>query len=269
MNEKRTIYLSDLVVIGTFLVVILALVIIMVKSITTFKTEREEWYRSHYYISQKIEEKMVSNREDRKKIYQLRVIGILKEANKGYTDDELIEYTSLIFDKSEEYDWDPYIPIAVAWVESSYERTKIGRSDDRGLYQFLPSTAKYVSLLAKIDYYNGIEFNLIDSTKLWFAYMKILNERFENDWNYALLSYNAGERRVILSSSLKLNKETGLFDFSSGNLTSARKEIYYNNGFDEAYDEKVIRYLKIIKERGINNNDESLLKAFEKKEKEK
>ncbi len=232
----------------------------------SFKEERKEWYKSYYFLDKEIDNSAVVAYRERKKNFQLKIAGIIKDANGNLTDREILSYTEYVFDQSEQYGWDPYLAIAVAWKETKFDKKAIGAYNDKGLYQFLPSTAVLVSKFANLDYYTGIEFDVVSSTKLWFAYTKILVDRFDGSLECALLSYNMGEQRLIELSHMKVNKDAGVLDVQSADLKRVRKIIYYDSGKKLAYDEEILKYMYEIKMVGINNEIETKLNNNKKSE---
>ena len=115
------------------------------------------------------------------------------------------------------------------------------------------ATARMIAPEAGVAYYKNMEFNPIDSAKLWFAYMKILVDRFNGNIQYALLAYNMGERRLMETANIKRTKN-GLLNTEEGNLNNARKTVYYKKGKKMAYDEKVLRFVEYVKMKGTRDD---------------
>ena len=114
------------------------------------------------------------------------------ESMKDYEIDSLLE---VIWSQSKKTGTDPNLAVNTIKVESRGNRYAKGLLHDSGLYQFLPSTAKYICQKTGMKYYYGIEFNPCRSTKLWFAYYSYLHKQFK-DTNLTLLAYNCGEGNV-------------------------------------------------------------------------
>jgi hypothetical protein len=237
----------DRLIIGFLVGILIIFCFIFGMFIYNNNKESKRMYDSHYYIYSEVSNKTATTTAERKKKFQMKVVGMMKELRSNLSDKEMMNYTSFVFDKSEEYGWDPYLAVSFAWTESRFNKNTVGTSDDRGLYQFLPSTAR---LVAGEDYYRGIEFNVLDSTKLWFKYMKNLIDYFDGELEYALLAYNMGERGVVVRSGLK--KRNNRWYFSTGDLDKVR-QFYYNKGYKLSYDEKIIRLMEFARVYGTNN----------------
>lgn len=263
-SKTSNVYRIDKFLIPILVIVILTLIGALIFTFSISKQERMDWYKSHYYIYSDIENKTIASTIERKRKFQLRISGLLKDLKSTLTDKEIIIFTGYIFDKSDEYGLDPYLPIAIAFTESKFDKMAVGSSNDFGLYQFLPSTARIAASLAGIKYYRGIEFNSLDSTKLWFSHIKILSDTFDGNLHCILLAYNMGIRRFVQSSRMKINRKTRILDIKSGNLDLARKEIYYDNGVTFSYDMKIIKTMNYLKAKGTKE-EISLQELFKEK----
>jgi hypothetical protein len=231
-----------------FSIIFLLLVFILFQGFL-FSMERNKWYNSNYFYTTVLDR---NQKDDLKRQFQKKFIGLMLFYNFNFTPEELVSQSSLIFDKSDEYGWDPYIAFSSEWNESGMDRNKKDHGK-KGLYQFIESRAKMASIDSGLSYYQGIELNVLDSTKLWFSYMKILMEQFNNNINYALLAYDLGTEVVIKVSGLKIDNNTGLFDMESGNLDKVRKKEYLDKN-KYPYDFKIIKYAESLKLRNIKDN---------------
>jgi len=229
------------IIVGCFSFVILSLLIILL-GIRFYALEKARWYQERYYFIDQMDKKRNYTVKQQKEQFQKRAFGIIKENGTTLTVKEIEKYTSLVFDLSQEYDIDPYLSISAAFVESSFNKNKIGDIGERGLYQFRPTTAEEISYKAGIKYYNGIEYNVQHITKLWFEYMDLLLNRFNRHIEYALLAYNCGASNTIKYSNMEINNKMGILNIKSGNLKALKKIIYYNNGYKIAYSDKVLNF---------------------------
>ncbi|SIS76731.1 LysM peptidoglycan-binding domain-containing protein [Neptunomonas antarctica] len=90
-------------------------------------------------------------------------------------------------------------------VESSYNPEAYSSGHAAGLWQFIPSTAKYKGL-KKSRWYDGRK-DIIDSTSAALDYLEHLNNRFNGDWLLTMAAYNAGGGTV--SRAIRKNREAG------------------------------------------------------------
>lgn len=104
-------------------------------------------------------------------------------------------------------------------VESAFKPEAISRSKAAGLWQFIPSTGRYLGLkrTSFIDERQGV----IKSTETALDYLTFLNNEFNGDWYLTLAAYNGGigtiqraikkqikRNRVAQFHHLKLRSET-------------------------------------------------------------
>jgi len=84
--------------------------------------------------------------------------------------------------------------ISVAMAESYFMLDAKSHKKAKGLWQFMPKTAKKYGL--KIDEYVDERLDPVKSTKAAIKYLEYLH-RFFGKWYLAVMAYNAGEARVI------------------------------------------------------------------------
>ena len=93
-------------------------------------------------------------------------------------------------------------------IESGFRPHAFSRSKAAGLWQFIPSTGKFLGLKHNW-WYDGRQ-DIFDSTQVATSYLKELNETFSGDWLLALASYNAGKGTVgkAIKKNKRLNRPT-------------------------------------------------------------
>ena len=90
-------------------------------------------------------------------------------------------------------------------VESSYNPHAYSSGHAAGIWQFIPSTAKYRGI-KRNRWYDGRK-DIIDSTQFALEYLEHLNKRFNGDWLLTMAAYNAGGGAV--SKAMRKNREAG------------------------------------------------------------
>ena len=99
------------------------------------------------------------------------------------------------------------IMIYLSIVESELKMNAISTSQASGLWQFIPSTAKYLKL--KINHVVDERLNPIKSTETAVKYLNKINSRF-NKWYVTIMAYNFGEgatsRGIIKTGSSNIEK---------------------------------------------------------------
>lgn len=209
-------------------------------------SERKSWYYNFFMITNSINSKPLLTVEERRKDFQMKAVGIMLVAQKDFieknkmTNKELTDLSALLFDKAPDFGvMDVYLPLATMKVESGFNKNAVGYHGEKGLYQMKDDTARRACQLANILYYEGIQFNIIDATKIYLAYMKFLINRFSGDLNLILLAYNLGEQKVIFESGMTVESITNTIDVKSADISKVKKQEYSSN---DCYDEKVISW---------------------------
>ena len=100
-------------------------------------------------------------------------------------------------------------------VESHFDPDAYSKGHAAGIWQFIPSTAKYFGI-KRTRWYDGRR-DLLESTHAALNYLERLNKRFDGDWLLTMAAYNAGGGTV--SKAIRKNREAGKpTDFWSLNL---------------------------------------------------
>lgn len=104
-------------------------------------------------------------------------------------------------------------------VESAYQTFAYSHGRASGMWQIIPSTGRILGL--KQNWWYDGRRDILESTRAATDYLQSLSKQFDQDWELALASYNAGPGRV--RSAIRYNKKKSRkTDFWS--LTKLRKE---------------------------------------------
>lgn len=119
-------------------------------------------------------------------------------------------------------------------VESAFDPFAYSHGRASGMWQFIPSTAKYFGM--ENDWWYDGRRDVIDSTETALSYLERLNQRFEGDWLHALAAYNSGGGTVSIAirKNRKVGKGTDFWNLQLPNET-------------EAYVPKLIALAKLVK----------------------
>ena len=106
-------------------------------------------------------------------------------------------------------------------VESSFKVNAVSRSRASGLWQFIPSTARYLGL--RSNWWSDPRRDVILSTQTALDYLEMLHSKFNGDWLLAIAAYNGGLGTI--SKAIKRNQRLGKStDFFSLNLRKETRE---------------------------------------------
>lgn len=75
-------------------------------------------------------------------------------------------------------------------VESAYNPFALSRSQAAGLWQFIPSTGRFLKM--EMNAFYDARRDIITSTDTALDYLVFLRDHYEGDWHKALAAYNAG-----------------------------------------------------------------------------
>jgi len=102
----------------------------------------------------------------------------------------------------------PYDLAIIPIVESELRPTAVSTSNAAGLWQFIPSTGERFGL--RQDWWVDERKDFIQSTRAALDYLSFLLSEFDNDWELALASYNAGSGRVrkAINENLRAKRPT-------------------------------------------------------------
>jgi len=90
-------------------------------------------------------------------------------------------------------------------VESAYQTFAYSHGRASGMWQIIPSTGRHLGL--KQNWWYDGRRDIIESTHAATNYLLSLASQFDNDWELALASYNAGPGKI--RSAIRYNKKKG------------------------------------------------------------
>ena len=90
-------------------------------------------------------------------------------------------------------------------IESAYKPNARSRSSAMGLWQFIPSTSRFLGM--KTNWWYDARRDIVTSTQYALDYLQTINKKFDGDWLLTLAAYNAGHGRV--SRAVARNRQQG------------------------------------------------------------
>jgi len=129
---------------------------------------------------------------------------------KRMTPTEVSQFINLIYTYAETglYEGtDVWLALAYAEHESQFVRTAVGSHKDRGLFQFIPSTSRWLLSSLHEPYEEGMEFNIGSSIRLWFVYYSSIYRELtflrdfedkEQEIKFISIKYNSGRDYFVL-----------------------------------------------------------------------
>ena len=90
-------------------------------------------------------------------------------------------------------------------IESAYRPNARSRSAAMGLWQFIPSTSRFLGM--KTNWWYDARRDIVTSTKYALDYLQTINRKFDGDWLLTLAAYNAGHGTV--SRAVARNRKRG------------------------------------------------------------
>lgn len=109
-----------------------------------------------------------------------------------------LHYAEEIWEVSALYSLDPYLLLAIIYVESRFDPVVESRSGARGLMQIMPRTGSWIAeSIGFMDYEADVLFDPVTNIFFGSWYLSHLLKSFSGDLNKALAAYNAGTGNVI------------------------------------------------------------------------
>ncbi|WP_176720495.1 lytic transglycosylase domain-containing protein [Desulfuribacillus stibiiarsenatis] len=108
-----------------------------------------------------------------------------------------IQYKSLIWDISEEFQQDPFLIAAIIKVESQYDKRRVSKKGAIGLMQLMPATAQWGAEINNITYTDIEELARPDlNIRIGTWYVQYLHKKYNERTPLVVASYNSGPTRV-------------------------------------------------------------------------
>lgn len=108
-----------------------------------------------------------------------------------------IEHDEYIEKYSERFELDPWLVLAVIWVESKFDNTATSSKDARGLMQITPQTGQWASEKLKLeDYEDELLYDPEINIKIGSWYLDNLRTQFDGNFELVLAAYNGGSGNV-------------------------------------------------------------------------
>ncbi len=160
-----------------------------------------------YLISNKFDlEKQITFQQKRINELEekLQIFKAIDDFRIGFSDDEVLELTDVIYNESRKYRYDPMFILAVILTESSFRRGQRSDFGAGGLMQVVPFVGKDVAPRAGVNW-DGPEtlYEPVSNIKLGTLHLFEQIRKFK-DVKKAIVAYNVGEARV--RSLLRRNK---------------------------------------------------------------
>ena len=103
-----------------------------------------------------------------------------------------LKYSEYVEKYAEEYDIDKYLVYAIIKVESNFEENAKSTSNAVGLMQIMKATALETANKIDLDVSEEELFNPETNIKIGLKYFTTLLEKYNNNYNLAIIAYNAG-----------------------------------------------------------------------------
>ncbi len=127
---------------------------------------------------------------------KLQVFKAIDDFQIGFTEDEVLTLTEVVYEESAKYNYDPLFVLAVILTESSFKKGQKSSVGARGLMQVVPFVGRDVAPRAGVNWESsGTLFEPEANIKLGTLHLFEQILKF-GDVRKALVSYNVGETRL-------------------------------------------------------------------------
>lgn len=108
-----------------------------------------------------------------------------------------LRYREIVLQHAEEYQLDPYLVLAVIWVESKFDPKATSRRDARGLMQITIGTGQWSAQILAIEGYdNDSLYDPQINIRIGCWYLNNLCNQFDGELDVVLAAYNGGSGNV-------------------------------------------------------------------------
>jgi soluble lytic murein transglycosylase-like protein len=127
---------------------------------------------------------------------KLQVFKAIDDFQIGFTDEEVLQLTEVIYSESKKYEYDPLFILAVILTESSFKKGQTSPVGARGLMQLMPFVGEDLASRSDIDW-EGDTTLFEPAANIRLGTMHLFEQVLKfGDVKKALVSYNVGESRL-------------------------------------------------------------------------
>lgn len=136
---------------------------------------------------------------------QLQIFKAIDDFQIGFSDEEVISLSNVIYTESKKYKYDPMFVLAVILTESSFVKGQRSHKGARGLMQVIPFVGEDVAKRAGVEWI-GKETLFEPESNIKLGTLHLFEQILKfKDVKKAILAYNIGETR--LRSMIRRDKE--------------------------------------------------------------
>jgi soluble lytic murein transglycosylase-like protein len=127
---------------------------------------------------------------------KLQIFKAIDDFKIGFTDEEVLRLTDVIYSESSKYQYDPMFVMAIILTESSFKKGQTSNKGARGLMQVMPFVAEDVAPRAGVQW-EGSKTLFEPEMNIKLGTFHLFEQILKfGDIKRAILSYNMGETRL-------------------------------------------------------------------------
>jgi len=127
---------------------------------------------------------------------KLQIFKAIDDIQIGFTDDEVSQLATVVYDESNKYQYDPMFVLAIIMTESSFKKGQTSTFGAKGLMQVVPFVGKDLAERSGVDW-NGSETLFQPEINIKLGTLHLFEQILQfGDINRALVAYNMGETRL-------------------------------------------------------------------------